>query len=101
MSREEHEMLNLLCECMRSEATEPVFVTSLSAAKNELSQWRAYGGGSGSFALGFHAISPLTAIGKNTETRFNLYKCIYDEGSSRALCQQFVEKLTGVSEPTS
>jgi len=93
LSREEHEMLNLLCECMRSEATRPVFVTSLSAAKNELSQWRAYGGGSGSFALGFHATSLLTAIGKNTETRFNLYKCIYDEGSSRALCQQFVVGL--------
>lgn len=93
LSREEHEMLNFLCECMGSNATRPVFVTSLSAAKNELSQWRAYGGGSGSFALGFHVTSLLTAMGKNTETRFNLYKCIYDESSSRALCQRFVEGL--------
>lgn len=93
LSREEHEMLNFLCECMGSEATRPVFVTSLSAAKNELSQWRAYGGSSGSFALGFHVTSLLTAIGNNTETRFNLYKCIYEESSSSALCQKFVEGL--------
>jgi len=92
-SREEHEMLNFLCECMGSEATRPVFVTSLSAAKNELSQWRAYGAASGSFALGFNVTGLLAAIGKNTETRFNLYKCIYDEGSSRVLCQQFVDDL--------
>jgi hypothetical protein len=29
LSHEEHELLNLLCECMGSEATRPVFVTSL------------------------------------------------------------------------
>jgi hypothetical protein len=92
-NREENEMLNLLCDCMGSDATRPVFVTSLSAAKNELSQWRAYGGGTGSFALGFNVASLLAAIGKNTETRFNLYKCIYDETRSQSLCQQFVDHL--------
>jgi len=92
-NREEHEMLNLLCDCIGSEATRPVFVTSLSAVKNELSQWRAYGGASGSFALGFKVVSLLAAIGKNTETPFNLYKCIYDEGRSQSLCQQFVDGL--------
>lgn len=92
-NREEHELLNFLCDCMGSDATRPVFVTSLSAAKNELSQWRAYGGGTGSFALGFNVTSMLAAIGKNTETRFNLYKCIYDEARSQSLCQQFVDRL--------
>jgi Protein of unknown function (DUF2971) len=92
-NREEHEMLNFLCDCMGSDATRPVFVTSLSAAKNELSQWRAYGGGTGSFALGFNVTSMLAAIGKNTEIRFNLYKCIYDEARSQSLCQQFVDRL--------
>ena len=34
----------------------------------------------GSFALGFHPGRLIAAIEKNTDTRFNLYKCIYDEG---------------------
>jgi len=68
-NREEHEMLKFLCDCMGRDTTRPVFVASLSAAKNELSQWRAYGGGTGSFALGFNLTSMLAAIGKNTETR--------------------------------
>lgn len=89
----EHEMLNLLCDCVGSDATRPVFVTSLSAEKNELSQWRAYGGSSGSFALGFHPERLVAAVEKNTDTRFNLYKCIYDEGRSQSLCQQFVDGL--------
>src|ERR1700761_4020278 len=42
----EHEMLDLLCDCIGSDTTRPVFVASLSAEKNELSQWRAYGGSS-------------------------------------------------------
>lgn len=92
-NREEHEMLNFLCDCMGSGATRPVFVTSLSAAKNELSQWRAYGGATGSFALGFNVTSMLAAIGKNTELRFSLYKCIYDEARAQSLCQQFVDRL--------
>jgi Protein of unknown function (DUF2971) len=92
-NREEHEMLNLLCECIGSNVTRPVFVTSLSAEKNDLSQWRAYGGSSGSFALGFNSERLVAAIAKNTDTRFNLYKCIYDEVHSASLCQQFVESL--------
>lgn len=90
---EEHQMLNFLCDCIGSGATRPVFVASLSAAKNELSQWRAYGGATGSFALGFDVTSMLAAIGENTETPFNLYKCIYDEAHSQSLCQRFVDGL--------
>jgi hypothetical protein len=86
-------MLNLLCECVGSNVTRPVFVTSFSAEKNELSQWRAYGGSSGSFALGFNSERLVAAIAKNTDMRFNLYKCIYDEAHSASLCQQFVESL--------
>jgi hypothetical protein len=93
VSREEHEMLNILCECIGSDFTRPVFVTSLSAEKNELSQWRAYGGSSGSFALGFNSERLVAAIAKYTDTRFNLYKCIYDEARSLSLCQQFVDSL--------
>ncbi len=93
INREEHEMLNLLCECIGSNFTRPVFVTSLSAEKNELSQWRAYGGSSGSFALGFNSERLVAAIAKNTDTRFSLCKCLYDEAHSASLCQQFVDSL--------
>lgn len=96
VNREEHEMLNLLCECIGSNVTRPVFVTSLSAEKNELSQWRAYGGSSGSFALGFNSERLVAAIAKNTDTRFNLYKCIYDEAYSASLCRQFVDSTPGL-----
>jgi hypothetical protein len=93
VNREEHELLNLLCGCIGSNVTRPVFVTSLSAEKNELSQWRAYGGGSGSFALGFNSERLVAGIAKNTGTHFNLYKCIYDEARSGSVCQQFVDSL--------
>ena len=90
---EEHEMLTLFQDCIGSNATRPVFVTSFSAEKNELSQWRAYGGSTGSFALGFKTTNLLTAVAKHTETRFHLYQCIYDEAHSVSLCQQFVDAL--------
>jgi hypothetical protein len=93
VNRDEHEMLNLLCDCIGSNVSRPVFVTSLSAEKNELSQWRAYGGSSGSFALGFNSKMLVAAIAKNTETRFSLCKCTYDEAHSASLCQQFVDSL--------
>jgi hypothetical protein len=90
---EEHKLLSLLCEHIFSDFTRPIFVASLSAEKNELSQWRAYGGSSGSFALGFDSEKLVAAIAKNTDTRFNLYKCIYDEDRSLILCQQFIDSL--------
>jgi len=92
-NREEQEMLDLLCQCIGEDSSRPVFVTSLSAEKNELSQWRAYGGSTGSYALGFRSADLTAAIAKNTDTRFSLYKCIYDEARSQALCHQFVESL--------
>src|ERR1039457_1248722 len=95
VNREEHEMLNLLCECIGSNVTRPVFVTSLSAEKNELSQWRAYGGSSRSFVLGFNSERLVAAIAKNTDTRFNLYKCIYDEAHSASLFRR--QPTTGIT----
>ncbi|QEE28178.1 DUF2971 domain-containing protein [Terriglobus albidus] len=92
-TREEHEMLSLFLQCIGDNATRPVFVTSFSAEKNELSQWRAYGGSTGSFALGFGSAQLVAAIAKNTVTRFGLYQCLYDETQSASLCQQIVENL--------
>jgi hypothetical protein len=91
--REEHEMLSLFLQCIGNNATRPVFVTSFSAEKNELSQWRAYGGSTGSFALGFNSAQLVAAIGTNTVTRFGLYKCLYDEAQGASLCQQVATNL--------
>lgn len=68
----------------------PICVISFSEAKNELSQWRAYGGESGSFSLGFtpdllQKYSKLQRIAK-----FNLYRCVYDESEQLRLCERFV-----------
>jgi hypothetical protein len=91
--REEHEMLNHFLQCVGDNAIRPVFVTSFSAEKNELSQWRAYGGSTGSFALGFNSAELVTAIARNTVTRFGLCKCLYDETESASLFQQVVANL--------
>ena len=77
---------------MGSDATRPVFVTSLSAAKNELSQWRACGGGTGSFALGFNVTSMLEMM-EEDQKPINCYKCIYDEVQSLGLSRPFVDRL--------
>ena len=90
---EEHEMLNNFCNCIGSGMNRNVFVTSLSAAQDDLSQWRAYGGGTGSFALGFHVSCMLVAIKENTETPFSLYKCIYEESTCKDLCRKFVDRM--------
>lgn len=91
--REEHEMLGHFLQCVGDDAIRPVFITSFSAEKNELSQWRAYGGSTGSFALGFNSALLVGAIAKNTVTRFGLYKCLYDETQSASLFQQVVANL--------
>lgn len=94
IDKNEINMLNSFRARIRRDLMRPVFVTSLSAVKNELSQWRAYGGSSGSFALGFNTASLVAAVEKNnTAPQFKLYKCIYDEQRSRCLCQRFVDEL--------
>ena len=57
------------CEWIGSNVTRPVFVTSLSAEKNELSRWCAYGRSSGSFALGFNSERLDAAVQNNNPTR--------------------------------
>ena len=37
--------------------------------------------------------APQQSVTAAFQTRFNLYKCIYDEAGSRSLCQQFVDRL--------
>lgn len=68
----------------------PICVISFSEAKNELSQWRAYGGESGSFSLGFmpDLLQKYSKLQKTT--KFNLYRCIYDESEQLRLCERFV-----------
>lgn len=68
----------------------PICVISFSETKNELSQWRAYGGESGSFSLGFtpDLLQKYSKLQKTT--KFNLYRCIYDESEQLRLCERFV-----------
>jgi hypothetical protein len=89
----EHDMLDLLSESISQSLKPSVFVASLSAEKNDLSQWRAYGGSSGSFALGFSSRTLSEAITRNSELPFNLYKCIYGEKRSAVLCARFVDRV--------
>jgi hypothetical protein len=92
MGSREDDVLDILAESIGRRLNRPVFVVSLSAEKDELSQWRAYGTGSGSFALGFSSRVLTNAISNATSPSFNLYKCIYDTNRSSSICQRFVEK---------
>lgn len=61
---------NNLAGARSAETALPVFVISFSSKKNDLSQWRAYGGGEGGISLGF-AFNDISAAGP-------LVPCIYD-----------------------
>ena len=67
-----------------------VCVVSFSAAKNELSQWRAYGGESGSFSLGFTPAMLQGRCAQQKTSGFHLYKCEYKDSVQSKLCERFV-----------
>ena len=66
-----------------------VCVASFSAASNLLSQWRAYGGPSGGFAIGFRSAS----ISKQAQEHgWYLGKCIYKEEEQYRRVDELVEQ---------
>jgi hypothetical protein len=56
-----------------------IYVASFTEVDDQLSQWRAYGGGGG-YCLGFETTS-IQALCK--EQGFRLMRCIYDEGKQK------------------
>lgn len=69
----------------------PVYVSCLSTAKDELSQWRAYSKGGG-FSIGF----PRDELKKSTQKqkpKFDLKECIYDENKQKEIINDLIKKI--------
>lgn len=70
-----------------AQASNPSFVTCFSAVKNDLSQWRAYGGGENGYAIGFRART-LLGVPQSMIARIN-----YDKDLHQRLAQKSAEKI--------
>lgn len=67
-----------------------VCVFSLSNKKDSLSQWRAYGGENGGFAIG---ISAMTLDAMCNKHSLKLGKCIYEIDEQQLLVEQLVDAM--------
>lgn len=90
------QFLQDLLNTIRNYLSLHICVVSFSETKNELSQWRAYGGESGSFALGFKPKMLKDYSNKQKSAVFKLYKCFYGEPEKPEhpakceICEKFV-----------
>jgi hypothetical protein len=64
-----------------------LYVASFSEQSDSLSQWRAYGGTSSGFSLGF-AASQLSL-----PERFKIARCIYEENKQRSIANALVDEV--------
>lgn len=78
--------MNLLRRALRK--LPRVCVASFSEEGDLLSQWRAYGGGSGGFALGFRR-EHLRTVGEGQ--RFYLEKCIYSQKDQAKAIEELMD----------
>jgi hypothetical protein len=87
------EKITTLQENLRRIERLNICVTSLSANRDLLSQWRAYGGGVAGFSLGLRTDELMTQCeGQN----FFLAKCIYDAKQHAELVEQLVVQSLAV-----
>ncbi|UZJ46175.1 DUF2971 domain-containing protein [Marinimicrobium sp. C6131] len=81
--------IDCFLENIKSIGSTNVCVASLSENRDLLSQWRAYGGGSGGYSIGVKAQN----IAKNVMNRgFSLLKCEYDENKQLSLARMLVSE---------
>lgn len=86
------EVLNEMERAIRGRGIETinVCVCSFSAAGDDLSQWRAYGGGASGFSIGFSGAF-LRAV--SDELRFWLAPVLYQESEQRELVRALLEDV--------
>jgi hypothetical protein len=88
-NEQRQEKITCLLENLDTIESMNICVCSFSEHGDLLSQWRAYGGNAGSYALGFHTAHILEQA---KEQHFTLVKCVYDEQQQRALVERLVEE---------
>jgi hypothetical protein len=72
-----------------------LYVASFSEDGDSLSQWRAYGGQTAGFALGFNG----TEIKRILHPRFNIVRCIYEPEEQRKIAAAIVAEVLGKIHP--
>lgn len=82
--------LEMLSESIQSMERINIFVASFSEDPDSLSQWRAYGGRSSGYGIGFLS-SALSAAA--IENDFLLAKCIYKEHLQHSLVRELVDSF--------
>ncbi len=60
-----------------------VYVASFSENSDQLSQWRAYGGASSGYSIGFERLPEPTGDDQSAKAGLAVYKCSYDSDSFR------------------
>lgn len=84
------EMKSILNETKGNEEVN-LYVTSFSEESDSLSQWRAYGGQTAGFALGFNGAE----IKRTLPQKFNLVRCIYRPGEKHKIAEAIVAEVFG------
>lgn len=79
-------------EYFRSIENFPVFVVSLTAEGDQLSQWRAYSGTHSGFSLALDTEQLMATAAAN---HFSLHQCTYDETSQRNLIAELFSGYFG------
>jgi len=65
-----------------------ICVCSFSSEPDLLSQWRAYGGGTGGYAIGFrHDTLAKLCVGR----KFQLVRCVYERSEQEQMLEQLIE----------
>jgi hypothetical protein len=82
-------LANMLADFEGNEQTN-VCVASFSTASDSLSQWRAYGGQKGAFAIGFNGDHIISLLPKH---HFHLVPCIYESRKQRVLITSLIAKV--------
>lgn len=79
----------------------PYFITSFSAARDSLSQWRGYANDGAGYALGFDASRLDLAVLRRNEldaSHARLFKVEYDEAKQRSLLARYVKLAVDLFE---
>jgi hypothetical protein len=89
-------ILDILTSHLNSLETGPVFISSLSTQRDQLSQWRGYCPYSGGFMIGFDR-AELQRLAK--EQGFGLAHCIYCLAKQRKIINKEIEYLSQIIHP--
>ena len=90
----EEAFLDKLSGMLDESETPYVFIFSLSANKNQLSQWRAYCPNGHGVAMGFNTARLVSVTG---DSSFSLEQCVYKPAAQATIAMAFIEKCITIA----